>query len=653
MATSPNYDAQLRSTTSAAQAYNKGNEPDPNDGIDTISQLVRDRYTSVYLSRASLNATLIDCYNKRRGNICGEEAEVANELAHVALDFEKDRVNIAIAAIQDLIIQSLEFPMLEPTPIPTLSADANNAILQKIKEKLISNNFQGSPEELIAVTKEVKREAQALENATVHTATMAMEKKIRDYLVETDFANTMTQVIDDFVTYPYACVKTISWEAKPVPTFSAKGSNVTIKNTAQLTVKRVSPFDIFFPATARTVTDAAFIIETKHITVAQLANLKKLPNYFKDKINEALVLLADGANNSMDWMNLTNLETNVQINSLLGHNDAKLITILEHHGTVSGRTLHDDYGMKDCALDQFYEVVAEVVAGRCIHLRKAMYNAAEARPYAIESFERLNGSMIGVGVIQRCTKAAKVARSFMYSAIRNAAASSEPTGEVDYSRIKDYVNVEDVGQFPTGMIFPVTQPISNNGAKAFSFYDVPNNTPSMLNGMKFFLQLLEEASGIPSIVTGDLGQSGQTLGRSFRGMALVLAAASKTLKAPLSRLDNMVETVINHIQQYELLYGADDRVKGDARVLARGSISLIMKEAQAASRSETLQNAIQLAQTGTVPPQLIQELVAQVMEDNGVDTQRFFPDLQTQELTNAQQLGTTQAPSFNGQNLTV
>jgi hypothetical protein len=313
----------------------------------------------------------------------------------------------------------------------------------------------------------------------------------------------------------------------------------------------------------------------------------------------------------------------------------------------------DKHGKLDINEDQTYEVCTAVYRDILVHLTALPINSPSFRPYYVASYEPINGHWAGTGVIQRVLKASRIARSFAYAAIRNASYSATPTGEMDYSRLAEfYPDQDELGSLNAGHMF-LTSPDrtgSAGGKNAVNFYNVPNNTANLLAGMKVFTDLIDQLAAIPKIGAGDLsGQS--TLGRSYRGIAMVMAAEAKTIKAALLTYDTRIQEPILKAMFYDLMETTKDPLlQGDASIIARSTSGYLLKESQAAARSETLNAAVGLAQAGLVDPGLLKSLVRQVLIDQGVSVDEYEAKQQLDAAGNQGALGAAQggAPGAPG-----
>ena len=321
-----------------------------------------------------------------------------------------------------------------------------------------------------------------------------------------------------------------------------------------------------------------------------------------------------------------------------------------------------DKKLKD---DDYYEVCAVLCDKYVVYLSLLDANTAKLRPYKVSSYEKLNGSWSGIGILQRVRKAEKLARAFMFAGVRNAAYSARPTGELDYERLRQhYPDVNDLNKFLAGHMY-ITDPDRTGitgGRSAVNFHNVPNYSQQLLNGVTFFLDLVDMLAAVPKLGTGDM-RGMATLGRSYRGIALVQQAEAKTMRSALDHFDQdfqepMLLNMYYHLQEFS----KDSSVKGDARIVPRSTSGYLRKEANASARQETVQSVIGLANATTkdgaplVDGDLMKSLVLEMFKDQGVDVDRFYgPDGNPLSTTGATDTGNPvpTAPGFGGQQVPV
>lgn len=585
----------------------------------------------------SVDELLIRCHNERRGIMSADEKAVADELCHVGLEFGKRKAVNASDLISDLVRNSIDQPLFAPTEDPELPASAEDEILLQVKRALYEQGFVGDlKSELI---QPLKAELLAREKEVATRQSAIAEKRARDHLEEIGYRGVMAEVIDDFVSMPYCVVRYPHYEYVDTPSWNRDTWVVEPKLTA--TAKRISPFD-FYLLGGTTPKTAQACIAAGRVHKHALAQMRKEPNWFADAIDAEIERTSVTTPTPVLRKNKERSEMVMPVN-------IDELEVYTFEGKVPRKLLLDT-GVAVNSKEPFIEIVAEFTTQELLHLRQQKANSALFRSYHATSYERLNGSLAGIGILQRVHKAARIARAMTFAAIRNAGYTARPTGEVDVERIKEhYPNFkQEMSTLMFGQLYFTNPDLTGQkgGVPAINLWNIPNVVPQLTNAITFFLELLDMLSMVPKVGSGDM-RGLATLGRSFRGIALVQAAESKTVKGALDNFDRDIQESIFRRMYDELV---ESGVKGDARVMARGTSGYLMKEANAAARQEALTAMAPWIQT--LPEKLVTDLIGAVVKDFGIDVDRY--NLPAAQAAQDNPLDTaTSSPSFGGQEVRV
>lgn len=617
----------------------------PERTVDRVAGRIHHDYLAAVLYRSSHRvdechnlSTLLDwCEKISQGELPDEEKAVADELVGVAIEFETQRCRLGKALVSDLIRESMAKPLLTPSPIPDTNKDLEQRTLETIKQQLLQGGFDGN---VAALAKLVKEEARSALFSEAERATKRAERKVRDLLVEGNFADVADQVVRDVVFMPFGVLKGPFWAEEVIPGWD--GNTFGLRRKLQMQFERVNPRDFLWSPGATSVANAAYVIQRRWMSRQALI---EHPNTFKADLIDAL----GGLEGNVDWLGMHPGREPTP----MGTAAAQQLAVIEYHGAFSGKELREMGLAADGVMDhQLRECVALMLNARLIHLRLTQWGSPIERPFSVMSWERVNDSLCGIGVAQRCARVAKAARAFLYAAVRNASVAAMPIGEVDVSRIAEYVDRDDFGELPLGTVVPVTPDMSGgSGGAAYRFTMVPANTPSFLNAMNEFRALLDEASGIPAMTGGSM-QGTATVGRSFRGMALLHASASKSLREAVTNIDRGFEAMFQRMYWY-LQGTADATIKADAYIQARGSAEYLSKAADLEASRESLVQALPMLANGLVPKEMIIELVKAAFSGL-VDVDRYFPNADVTAAANANSTtpdampGQATSPGFGG-----
>ena len=118
------------------------------------------------------------------------------------------------------------------------------------------------------------------------------------------------------------------------------------------------------------------------------------------------------------------------------------------------------------------------------------------------------------------------------------------------------------------------------------FFQPQSNAGELMAVFEKFMTLADEVSGIPRYMTG---QHVPGAGRTSSGLSMLISNAGKSIKQVIGNIDYDVLTpMLERQYQRNLRYSNDPDLIGDIQILARGAMSLVVKEAEAVRKNEFL-----------------------------------------------------------------
>jgi hypothetical protein len=620
----------------------------PTSGKPAIAKAIQAAYTNAVSIRdgksshfdKSVSKVLKDCHNDRRGILSEDEKEIADELCHIGLEFSKRKMGQAFDIFADTVRHSVDQPIFEPTDVPELTDSLRQEILQKSYKELLGQGFAGDlTEDLI---RPLKLETLAKYKDEASKKAQLAEKSVRDMLEEMDYDNEMRRVIDDLTSMPIAVACYPAYEYKEVSKWS--GDKFTTKKKLVSTLKRVSPFD-FYMIDGIEPKKCAAVIEVCRVHPSELEGMIGESDWFDDEIESSVSECAK--TNIQSFGGYQNREKE---SGIIGKDE---IEFIKFYGKLP-RTLFEGAKIKlDNEKTTYVEMIVFVSGEKILYAKQQRANSAQFRPYYATSYEKLNGSAYGVAIAQRTHKASRIARSMVYAMVRNAGFTAQPTGEMDIARLQEFNHPDDLTRLNIGKFLHSSPDVTGRQGghvNAVSTYNIPNYMAQYQSGVTFFLDIIDLLSAVPKISSGDM-RGLATLGRSFRGIAMVQAAESKSTKAALDNFDKDIQEPIFLAMYNELMSSTkNSNLKGDIRVKARGTSGYTTKEAKAAARQESLQ---QLAPfSAQIPPNLMEAVLRGFIEDMGIDTERYYGGVSPSE-GGAVAPEVTESPSFGGEKIPV
>lgn len=406
-----------------------------------------------------------------------------------------------------------------------------------------------------------------------------MALKIDDQLTEGGWHAAFWAVVHDMVTLKAGILKgPVIRRRKVYKWAEADEGQWEIQATDTLVPEydRVSPFD-FYPAADSTGQGDGDTFERHHLTRSDLVAMIGVPGYDEDAIRAALAEYGSGGKREIlpTDSERAMLERG-QTDCLLGSDK---IESWEFWGAVPGRLLKE-WGMEgDLDDDLEYEVNAWMVGNHAI---RAIVNPDKLgrKPYSIDSFERVPGSVWGKGVPELMADIQDVCNAIARAIVNNVGLASGPQVEVNKDRCKDSEEI-----WPWKIWQATNQQMAES--PAVRFFQPQLVVDQLLRVFTHFSMAADDQTGIPRWSHGNTNIGGA--GETSSGLSMLMTAAARGVKEVISHLDKMISDTIKRTYDYNMLYDPDPTIKGDAQIVARASEGLMAKEQKLVRTNEFLQ----------------------------------------------------------------
>ena len=480
---------------------------------------------------------------------------------------------------------------ITPTPKPELPPNEVNQIMQAIYSEVAMAEMSGMPMSVPDIRQRMIDAKQELENQMQETARVYAERaetKIEDMTVEGGWMEAIDQFIDDMMVFRTAFLKgpivrnkkQLKWEQQADGTFAP----VTVSER-KVEWERVDPFNMYPAPWSRSVHDG-YLIERHKLSRSDLNELMDVDGYSNDAIKA--VLDEHGKNGLHEWTNVDNQRAQAEGRDSLAANQnySDLIDALQYWGCVSGKHLRD-WGMsKEEVPDESkeYEIEAWLVGNWVI---KAVINPDPLyrRPYYADGYSRVPGAFWHNSLYDCIRDCQDMCNSSARALANNLGIASGPQVSLNVDRLPPGENLTEM--YPWKIWQTSSDPMGSS-APAIDFFQPNSNANELMGVFQKFSELADEYSGIPRYMTGLAGGEGGA-GRTASGMSMMIGNASKQIKQTISSIDiHIIGPSIERAYQWLLQYDADADLKGDLKIVARGALSLVTKEAAQVRRNEFL-----------------------------------------------------------------
>lgn len=543
---------------------------------------------------------------------------------------------------------------VRPTPKPELPPGMANQIMQAVYEETVQAEMMGLSPSVEDVRQRLADAKTTAEQRVLEQARAEAERAeaaIEDALVEGNYLDALDEFVDDLTTFKTAFLKgpvvrrvnDLEWVQQQDGSFKAE---VTPKLKVEF--ERVDPFMIYPSPWAKNCHDAP-LIERHKLSRADLNALRGVDGYDEAAIKR--VLDQHGQGGLREWLMIDNAKAAAEGRNTVGVAQSDLVDALQFWGSVSGKMLRE-WGMDPSEVPdeaKEYEVEAWLIGGEVI---KATINPdpLNRRPYYADGFSRVPGAFWHNSLYDVVRDCQDMCNAAARSLANNLGISSGPQVVVNVDRLPPGEDLTEM--YPWKIWQTTNDPMGSNSAP-LSFFQPNSNVAELMGVFERFSAIADEVSGIPKYMAGMAGGEGGA-GRTASGMQMMIGNASKMVKQLLASLDQrVISLMVERQYQHCLMYQPELGLQGDLRVVARGSLSLVAKEAAQVRLNEFL------AATGNpVDMQIIgldgrAELLRQAVKRLDINSDKVVPSATTVKVRAAQaqmqQMAQMQAQQAQGQ----
>lgn len=571
----------------------------PEEQLTLLAGALHGYWSDAKQAKMPLELRLVACKQMLEGEYTPKKLTAIRSIkgseAYVRLAARKKRD--AYSWIMDILRPSGErLWTLDPTPMPDMPPDELEDIALKITEGLAAKVTQIAEatgqfvgvEAFAEMSDEVQEEAKKMiDKAVLEEAKETMGRmavKIEDQMVEGGWFKTFKEVVDDIVSYPAGIIKAPVLRNLPTKTWAQNEDGdweLKVENQVVPNFDRVSPWDFYPEGDAGTV-DEGYLFERHRLTRKDLNALIGVPGYNEDAIREVLREYGDGGLREWLW-------TDTEQERLRNDGDwsilrSKRIDALEFWGSIQGKHLRE-YGLTEVEIpdeDLDYEINAWMIGN---HVIKAVINPDKLgkKGYFPTSFEKRPGEIWGKSVPEVLEDLQGIYNSAARALANNVAIASGPQVEVDIERVQ---LGDDLKNIVPWKVWPSTNQMMST-SPAVRFYQPQLHAQTLVGVMEKWERLADSDSGIPSYAHGDPRVGGA--GNTASGLSMMMTAAARGIKNVIQNIDiDQIGPVVGQMYDYNMQFDPDESIKGDAKVNAGGSHSVIAKEQQAMRRKDLL-----------------------------------------------------------------
>lgn len=522
---------------------------------------------------------------------------------------------------------------VDPTPMPDLPDNLKQSCLAHVQEQaqawaaigqpptpaMIEDAHQMVCDRTLAQVKDLAKQVM-----------LRMEAKMEDQTVEGLWLEALNAFLDDLTTFPAAILKGPVVRRKP--RMQWVNGQVQVDDKLVLEWDRVAPQNCYPSPGATSPNNGAFI-ERHQLSRDALTALIGVEGYDDNAIKA--VLNDYGMGGLREWLtnDMSFAEAAGQSTSSVMQNPDGLIDALQYWGSASGKMLLA-WGMdKKQVPEEAKEYQVEVwLIGSWVIKATLNPDPLKRRPYFKASFEDIPGAFWGNAVADLVRDTQRMCNASARAIANNMSIASGPQVWVNVDRMP---TGEDVTQMFPWKIWQGTSDPLGSTAQPIVFFQPQSFVGELMQVYQMFSTLADEAASMPKYMTGD--SPGGGAGRTSSGLSMLMTNAGKSIKQVVSNIDTwVIKPAIERLYFYNMRYGDDPDLKGDANVVARGANSLTIKDNLQVRRNEFLQstaNPIDMAIIGQSGRGAVLREVARGLD---MDTDEIVPSPEQMRINQAQ-----------------
>lgn len=500
-----------------------------------------------------------------------------------------NKCRVAEAWIRDVYLGQTEKPWtLVPTPKPEMTEDSLARVKQQVAAEFAaafaSTGTVPPAQAMMARSAELAQAEQSRVSEMARTASAGMEREIEDQLVQGGWHAAMAEFIGDLVTFPAAHFKGPVLRKKKSLQWVNNGGQwaPSVQDAVAPDYYCISPLRAF-PSPGSTSPQEGYFIELISLARGDLYALIGVEGFDEKAIRE--VLEEHGKGGLTDWTTRYALDAqSAATGEQPKPSGSANVTIdaLEYSGPVQGRQLVE-WGMPIAEIadpDEEYEACVWMI-GRWVIKAQLNYDPLGRRPIRKTSYEEIPGSYWGFGLVDILEDTQGVANAGLRAMVNNMAFGSGPQVGVNVDRLPPG---EDLTKIHPLKIWQFNESQVGSNTKAIEFFQPETKSAELFGVIEKMYQMADDFSLIPRWMSS--GSGGE---RTASGMSMKMDAANKGLKGVVSSIDmSVVAPTIEATFNYNMLFNPDQSIKGDAKAVARGAVSLMQLETLQIRRNEFL-----------------------------------------------------------------
>lgn len=489
----------------------------------------------------------------------------------------RSKVKTVTSRLMDLLFPSNNDKNwgIAPTPIPTLTVEAERALLQNASQQLGREITANELHEML--------------NIEAKKACDAMETEIEDILEDVDYRNIINKVMFSGNLYGTGILKGVLAKNKSRTYWKMiEGEWVQeVREVIQPYIEFAPIWSTYLDSSVTEPEDMRFVFQRHVYNKQKMYELSKRSDFNAEAIDSFMWIYPGG---NAEWLQYElDLRHLTDLSAETDDNREGMYEVVEYTSFDRASTLRNHKVDVPDAFDDndFVGINMWVLAG--VPIRTSIYpiDPENPLPYFIYYYDKTDDSIYGEGVASIMRDTQSLFNSSIRAMIDNAAISAGPIIEANVDILAQDEDPEDIYPF---RVFQRGGTGIEAQYQALRITNMQPYTSQYLQLADFFHSMSDEVTNIPRYLHGDTTDLSGA-GRTAQGLSMMLGSAHIGLKDQVKTFDLNITRKFISALYYWLMENSDkNEIKGDYEVVAMGTTALIAKEIKLNSLTAMLAN---------------------------------------------------------------
>jgi hypothetical protein len=588
---------------------------------------IRGRITDMRNFRNSegISERLLSALRTYKGQYSTDELHAIQQFggSEVYARVTSTKCRAATALLRDIYLGAERPFDVDPTPEPKVPDDIEASIQQLVNVEVAAMMQAGQPvdEQMVADRQDMLRKAaRRAAKKQAHKEADTATNRLDDYLIEGNFYEAFAEFLIDLPIFPFAVIK--GPVVKMVERPQWINGQMSVQKKPQMFWNRVSPFDLYWSPGASHARHADFV-ERVRLTRAELHQVRDLPGYDREAIDEVLARFSDKGFHEW-WDTIDTERAELEDRERWSRTATSMIDTAEYTGYVSGHLLRE-WGMSEEKVSDLtgeYHVTAWMIDKWVIKVQ--INPASKLRPpYYISSFEKIPGAMYGYGLPDLLEDVQQICNASARALVNNASIASGPQVVVNDAVMQNPNESDDLYPWKRWHV-DYDPALVTSGAKPVDFWQPNINAAELIGIYEKWNTMGDEISAIPRYMTGNEKVGGA--GRTASGLAMLMGNAAKTLQNVAASIDRDVfEPLLNDLYML-LMETTPGAFRGDEFINVKGVNHAVKREQDRMRQLEFLQLTANPIDMQILGPEGRANILRSVASNLGLEHERILPD---------------------------